>query len=83
MSLNEKQVLKQAKEQPEEFIAWTPDDIINQPLKEAVMAAVLRARPSATVEGVMDLLNDMRVNMYKEKIRELTPRVPVLGKPFI
>ncbi|KAK9438457.1 hypothetical protein VB005_08017 [Metarhizium brunneum] len=83
MALNEQQVLKLAKEKPEEFVAWAEGDIVNQPLKETVMAAVRNVRPHVTTGQVMSLLHDMRSEVYQEKLRELTPPVTILGRPFV
>lgn len=83
MSLNEKEVLKQAQEQPEEFVAWTADDIINQPLKEAVFKAVFKARPETTTDAVMHLLHDLRSDIYKEKLDQVYPHISFLGRPYV
>ncbi|KFG80752.1 hypothetical protein MANI_017519 [Metarhizium anisopliae] len=83
MSLNEKEVLKQAQEQPEEFVAWTADDIINQPLKEAVFKAVFEARPETTTDAVMHLLHELRSDIYKEKLDQVYPHISFLDRPYV
>ncbi|KID98716.1 hypothetical protein MAJ_05372, partial [Metarhizium majus ARSEF 297] len=83
MELNEKDVLKLAKERPEEFVAWTADDFKNQPLKEAVMAAALNARPGASVDALISLLNDIRSDIYQEKLGQVYQRVSFLGRPYV
>lgn len=83
MELNEKDVLKLAKERREEFVAWTTDDFINQPLKEAVMAAALKARPEATTGDIVGFLNDIRSDIYQEKLGQVYPHISFLGRPYV
>ncbi|KAG8405479.1 hypothetical protein J3458_022133 [Metarhizium acridum] len=82
MTLNEKDVLKQAKENPEELSIWQPEDIINMPLTMIVLAEVLAPFPLWSTETVWCLFHNMRSELYKENIQASTPRVPILEKPL-
>ncbi|OAQ69190.1 hypothetical protein VFPPC_13809 [Pochonia chlamydosporia 170] len=80
MSINEDEVLRRVEAQPEEFVNWSRADMVDQFLTDAVLAAIRKARPGSTIDAAMDILNDMRRQIYNEN---LSSRIRVLGKSFV